>query len=215
MIWNLPNKLTVGRMVLALVFFVMLGLYDSQATWNQWLLLAAFVLYIISGLTDVADGYIARRYNMTTAFGRIVDPFVDKVLVVGAFTMLAGSNFAAPSPEWNASLPHWLTGSMLSGVQAWMVVAILGREFAISAIRGYSESQGLKFPASPAGKIKMFVQSVAICVILYQMAFLQGVLWAVWTKVIAVWAATLVTVLSGLGYAKQSVRLMRSDEKPA
>lgn len=214
MIWNIPNKLTVGRLLLAAVFFLLLGLYEPTASWGKWLMLSAFVVYVVSGLTDVADGYIARKYNMTTAFGRIVDPFVDKVLVVGAFTMLTGSNFAlAPDAlEVELGVPDWLTGHMASGVQAWMVVVILAREFAISAVRGYSESQGLKFPATPAGKIKMFVQSVAICVILVQLGFIRDAPWAVWLKIVMVWLAVIVTVISGLGYLSKTRSLLSRDE---
>jgi CDP-diacylglycerol--glycerol-3-phosphate 3-phosphatidyltransferase len=214
MIWNIPNKLTVGRLLLALVFFVLLGLYEPMASWGRWLMLAALVLYVISGLTDVADGHIARHYNMTTAFGRIMDPFVDKVLVVGTFVMLAGSNFALPAGalERRLGVPGWLSGGMASSVQAWMVVAILAREFAVSAVRGYSESQGLKFPATSAGKIKMFVQSTAICTVLVQLGFLREAAWAVWFKIIMVWLAVVVTVLSGLAYASKTGKLLSRDE---
>ena len=99
--WKLPNQLTVGRIALAGVFFVLLGVYRpldagggpvlSSSKEPSWLLNAAFVLYIVAGMTDVLDGYLARKMNVTSAFGRLVDPFVDKVLVVGAFAMLAVS----------------------------------------------------------------------------------------------------------------------------
>ncbi|HUT59938.1 MAG TPA: CDP-alcohol phosphatidyltransferase family protein [Phycisphaerae bacterium] len=210
MVWNLPNQLTVGRIALSAVFFVLLGLYEPAATWGPGLLIAAFVIYIIAGITDVLDGYLARKMNATSAFGRIADPFVDKVLAVGAFVMLTGSNFAlhAGTPVFELRLPHWITGHMASGVQAWMVVVILGREFIVSAVRGYSESQGVKFPATPAGKIKMLVQSVAICTALYQTALLSQARWAVIVKLVMMWLAVVVTVLSGLAYVGRSRRLL-------
>jgi len=214
--WKLPNQLTVGRIALAGVFFVLLGVYKQHdaSEGPSRLLNTAFVIYLVAGLTDVLDGYLARKMNVTSAFGRLVDPFVDKVLVVGAFAMLAGSNFAMSPPapgaqapyEWQ--LPGWLTGGMLSGVQAWMVVVILAREFIVSAVRGYSESQGVKFPATPAGKIKMFVQSVAICAALFQMANVPGALWAIWTKLVSIWAAVVVTVVSGMVYVSRARRLL-------
>ena len=210
--WKLPNQLTVGRVVLAGGFFLLLGLYDHGTRSGPWLLNAAFVLYIVAGITDVLDGWIARKYNLTTAFGRIVDPFVDKVLVVGAFVMLTGSNFTVAPGGPEEHLPHWLHGGMASGVQAWMVVAVLAREFIISAVRGYSESRGEKFPATPAGKIKMFVQSVAICTVLYQVANVDRPVWAAWAKVAAVWVAVIVTVFSGLVYVGKARRLLASDE---
>ncbi|MGB2824368.1 MAG: CDP-alcohol phosphatidyltransferase family protein [Phycisphaerae bacterium] len=212
--WNIPNQLTVGRIVLAAGFFVLVGLYEQGSPSGPSLLNAALVVYIVAGITDVLDGYLARKLKLTSAFGRIADPFVDKVLVVGAFVMLTGSNYAlgpqTKLPEGN--LPGWLTGNMLSGVQAWMVVAILGREFIVSAVRGYSESQGIKFPAIPVGKIKMFIQSLAICTALFQMANVQGAMWGVCVKVALVWLAVAVTVLSGLAYVGKARRLVGIEE---
>jgi len=209
--WKLPNQLTVGRIALSGGFFVLLGAFEQGTRTGPWLLNAAFVLYIVAGITDVLDGWVARRFNLTSAFGRIVDPFVDKVLVVGAFAMLAGSNYVlepAFSPPFERNLPAWLTGSMASAVQAWMVVVIMGREFIVSAVRGYSESQGVKFPATPAGKIKMFVQSVAICTVLYQLANVRQPTWAVVTKIAVVWLAVIVTVVSGLTYIGKARKLL-------
>ena len=222
--WQIPNQLTVGRIALAAVFFVLLGFYEHQTVTGTWLLNAAFAIYIVAGITDVLDGYLARRWNQTSAFGRIADPFVDKILVVGAFAMLTGMNFAYPDAgaqvgqvvgrvsEFERNLPHWLTGGMASCVQAWMVVVIMGREFVVSAVRGYSESQGIKFPATYAGKIKMFVQSVAICTVLCQLANVYSAPWAVIMKVVVVWLAVIATVLSGLGYVRQTVKLFRQSD---
>jgi CDP-diacylglycerol--glycerol-3-phosphate 3-phosphatidyltransferase len=210
--WKIPNQLTVGRIFLAGGFFVLVGLYDYGAPNSAWLLNSAFGIYLVAGITDVLDGYLARKLNLTSAFGRIADPFVDKVLVVGAFAMLAGSNFAFPHglavPVPDEQVPRWLTGGMLSGVQAWMVVAILAREFIVSAVRGYSESCGIKFPAISAGKIKMLVQSVTICAILFQLANYSQPLWTVYVKAILVWLAVAVTVLSGLAYVGKARKLL-------
>jgi len=213
--WKLPNKLTVGRIALAGVFFVLLGFYEQGTPAGRWLLNAAFVLYIVAGITDVLDGWLARKMKVTSAFGRVADPLVDKILVVGAFAMLTGSNYVmlqspAGTYEWN--LPAWVTGRMVSAVQAWMVVVVLAREFIVSAVRSYSESRGAKFPATPAGKIKMFVQSVAICTVLYQLANVPGRAWAVWVKIIVVWLAVTVTLLSGLAYIGKARRLLGGDE---
>jgi len=205
--WNIPNRLTVGRIALAAGFFVLLGAYQSGSRWGPWLLNMAFVVYLLAGLSDVLDGYLARKLNLVSAFGRIADPFVDKVLVVGAFVMLAGSNFTL-SDGPDLRLPGWLTGGMASAVQAWMVVVILGREFIVSAVRGYSESCGVTFPATSAGKIKMFIQSVAICMVLVQLANWRGSAWAAGLKVALVWLATIVTLLSGLAYVRRAKGLM-------
>jgi len=211
--WKLPNQLTVGRMVLSIAFFVLLGMYEQGSACGRWLLNIAFVLYIVAGITDVLDGYLARRWKLTSAFGRILDPVMDKILVVGAFIMLAGPNFAMSPDAIDHRLPGWITGGMASAVQAWMVVVVLGREFLVSGVRGYSESQGMQFPATPAGKIKMFVQSFAICTALYQQANVADAMWAVYMKVICVWLAVIVSLLSGLAYMnKARVLLLGRDE---
>ena len=211
--WKLPNQLTVGRMVLSIAFFALLGVYEQGSASGRLLLNIAFVLYIIAGITDVLDGYLARKWEITSAFGRILDPVMDKILVVGGFIMLAGPNFAMAPGAVDQQLPGWLTGAMASSVQAWMVVVILGREFLVSGVRGYSESQGMKFPATPAGKMKMFVQSFAICTVLYQQANVPTATWAIYMKVICVWLAVIITLLSGLSYLnKARGLLMGSDE---
>jgi CDP-diacylglycerol---glycerol-3-phosphate 3-phosphatidyltransferase len=211
--WKLPNQLTVGRMVLSIAFFVLLGMYEQGTECGRWLLNAAFVVYIVAGITDVLDGYFARKWNLTSAFGRILDPVMDKILVVGAFVMLAGQNFAMAPDAVDNQLPGWITGGMASAVQAWMVVMILGREFLVSGVRGYSESQGMKFPATPAGKIKMFVQSFAICTALYQQANVPDAMWAIWMKNICVWLAVIVTLSSGISYiAKAKGLLLGTNE---
>jgi len=211
--WKLPNQLTVARIGLAVAFFVLLGLYDHTAPNAALLLNAALVVYLVAGVTDVLDGWIARRYNWTSAFGRIADPFVDKVLVLGAFIMLAGSNFDARGTGLpDADLPFWINGQMLSAVQSWMVVVILCRELLVSAVRGYSESQGIKFPATPAGKIKMLLQSTAICAVLLQLANFADTDGAIIAKIVLVWVATAGTVLSGLAYVGKIRHVFRNDE---
>jgi CDP-diacylglycerol--glycerol-3-phosphate 3-phosphatidyltransferase len=212
--WKLPNQLTIARIALAGVFFTLLGLVEPGAARDSRLLNAAFVIYIVAGITDILDGWIARKYNWTSAFGRIADPFVDKVLVVGAFAMLCGANFQLQMTpgSYESALPQWLTGHMVSAVQAWMVVVIMSREFIVSAVRGYSESQGIKFPATSAGKIKMFIQSLAICSTLYQLANLQEVQWAIITKIILVWLSVIATVASGLAYVGKARKVLLADE---
>lgn len=196
--------------MLAAAFFVLVGLYEPG---SGGLLTAALVLYILAGATDILDGYLARKLNLTSAFGRIVDPLVDKVLVVGAFAMLAGSNFFGGLSEIELALPAWVTGRASSSVQPWMVVAIMAREFVVSGVRGYSESRGVKFPATYAGKLKMFIQSFAICMALHQVANLPTAAWAIYLKIGAVWAAVLVTVLSALIYSGKARRLLVFDEQ--
>lgn len=213
--WRLPNQLTVGRLVLAGVFFALLAMYELPGG-QGGLLNLCFGLYIVAGITDMLDGYIARKWGLTTAFGRITDPFVDKVLVCGAFTLLTGSNFSfAHDPHlvgtFEASLPPWVTGNMASGVQAWMVVVVVAREFIVSGIRGYSESCGEEFHPTVWGKLKMLTQSVAICTVLFQLANLGAARWAIVMKLVLIWLTVVVTILSGLAYVNRVRHLLVSD----
>jgi phosphatidylglycerophosphate synthase len=213
MIWNIPNQLTLARIFLSAGFFVMLGLYDPSASWMSVLMGASFVIFVVAALTDALDGYLARRLNQVTAFGRIADPFVDKILIVGAFIMLTGSNFiAGPSAQISGlerSLPGWITGDMRTCVQPWMVVVILAREFIVSAIRGYSESRGQPFPAIAVGKIKMLVQTVAVGTILFCLAWLPQTDWASYVKIILVWLTVIVTTFSGVIYVHRARGLLK------
>jgi CDP-diacylglycerol---glycerol-3-phosphate 3-phosphatidyltransferase len=209
--WNIPNQLTVGRIGLSLVFFVLLAMYEPGAAGARWLLNGAFIIFVIAGITDFLDGYLARKWNQVSVFGRIADPFVDKLLIVGAFVMLAGSNFQLVGGEMDQKLPGWLVGDMASAVRSWMVVAVLAREFIVSAIRGYSESQGIQFSATYAGKIKMIVQLFALGTVLFQMANVPDAMWAIWLKVILVWLAVIVTVLSGFAYVNKARGLFTGE----
>ena len=95
---HVPNALTGLRLVLAFVFFSMLAIYQYEGRGNRLLNVALFI-YIIALITDFFDGYLARRWHVEGAFGRIVDPFVDKILVLGTFIFFAGKNFVIPDPS--------------------------------------------------------------------------------------------------------------------
>lgn len=215
--WNIPNQLTVSRVFLAAAFFVLLGAYDPAGPLRSVLTGAGYVIYVLAGITDILDGYLARRLDQESAFGRIVDPIVDKILVVGAFVMLAGPDFTMAASQhvgqFERDLPRWFTGGMTTAIQPWMAVVILAREFVISGIRGYSESLGKKFPAIPAGKLKMLLQCFAVGSILFCLAWTPQIVWTAWVKIIAVWLAVIVTVGSGFIYIHKARGLLREDER--
>jgi CDP-diacylglycerol---glycerol-3-phosphate 3-phosphatidyltransferase len=141
---SIPNLITMVRLMLAAAFFLVVSVPGVPLSRPEVGTLA-IVLFIVAALTDVLDGYLARRWKAVSAFGRIMDPFVDKVLVLGAFILLAGEDLAPAS-----------------GVQAWMVVVIVARELLVTTIRAVLESRGIEFGADWSGKAKMFVQSVTI-----------------------------------------------------
>ena len=135
---NLPNLLTILRLVIAMAFFATMsvsvlrgvGLEASRQLWGN----IAVGLFLIAAATDALDGYLARRWSVVSDFGRIMDPFCDKVLVLGTFAYLASPRFA----EIDAS--GQVIG-MTTGVWAWMVVLIISRELLVTSIRGVVESR--------------------------------------------------------------------------
>jgi len=137
-------------------FVAVLSIYRFPDT-NAWALPVALVLFVVAALTDALDGYLARKWQVVSVFGRIMDPFADKVLILGAFVMLAGPQFFATDE---------LLWTQVAGVTPWMVVVILGRELLVTTIRAVLESQGVDFSAKWSGKVKMIVQSVGIPVIM-------------------------------------------------
>lgn len=193
---NLANQITLSRLVLAGLFFGLLSAFDAAHPEPRLLLLdLALGLYILAGITDVIDGYIARRRSEVTSLGRVIDPFVDKVLVCGAFIYFCSDHFVTAD------------GVNISGVQTWMVVVILAREMLVTGLRGFSEAHGQRFAATIYGKIKMLVQSVSACWILGTIGFGEAIFSAetlYLTRQIAAWATVTVTLASLAGYVRRT-----------
>lgn len=210
---NIPNALTVLRLVLSAAFFLLLMSYQHHAgqPMHAWVLPIATILFIVAALTDALDGYLARRWQVISVFGRIVDPLADKVLVIGAFIMLAGANFSDPSRVSEGSRI-----TMVSGVYPWMVVVILVREMMVTTVRATLEGQGIDFSAKQLGKWKMILQSVVVPIVLIIVWIdpaRPGYAWLVWPRDILVWVTVAVTILSGLPYVSGAVGALTS--KPA
>jgi CDP-diacylglycerol--glycerol-3-phosphate 3-phosphatidyltransferase len=192
-----PNRITALRFLGAAALFVILALYGDvppeQVEAHGTIFKAAFWLFIATCLSDILDGYLARRGNHITAFGRIADPFVDKVLVMGAMIFLAVE-------PWSR---HFFP--------AWIVVAILAREFLVTAIRGYVEKLGVEFPADWFGKAKMFLQCWAVGIVMglaaFQFSEAAEARWAVAGE-LCVHATLLATIGSGLTYVLKTRRIL-------
>ena len=201
---HIPNLLTAGRFFLAVGFFVVLAFYrgpESQL-FGLPMLDVALAVFLVAVTTDAIDGYLARRLGHVTTFGRIADPFVDKIIICGALAYLIGDPFLRVGP----------TGAMENptGWQPWMVVVILARELLVTGMRSFSESHGLPFAATASGKIKMFIQCVAIvCSLVYVGHWLDGPAWTAYLRDILIWATTIVTVVSGLAYIQRGYELLR------
>ena len=186
---NLPHQSPTGRFFLAVIFLLLLWWFTpDRGAVHPWIMDLAFVIFVVAGLSDILDGYLARRQNQITAFGRILDPFVDKVLVLGAFIMFLGDNYGGGP------------GRNLSGLEAWMVVVIVAREMLVSVLRGFSESQGRSYAANWWGKIKMLLQSVTIGWILTSLGRLADIGWVIEGRQILIWVTTLFTAASVVAY---------------
>jgi CDP-diacylglycerol--glycerol-3-phosphate 3-phosphatidyltransferase len=209
---HVPNALTGGRLLLAVVFFALLGFYQYEGRGDPSMLNTAFAVYVVALITDFLDGYLARKWKVEGAFGRVVDPFVDKVLVLGSFIIFAGKNFIIPDVE------HQMVVRTITGVAPWMVVLILARELLVTSFRGISEGGGQQFGAAFSGKLKMVFQSVTILVILVYVNYFarrQGrpeETVARYFRDFCIWATIAVTLISGLLYVQRAVAMFRQSE---
>lgn len=195
---QLPNILTGARLVMTVAFVAALSFYDAPDT-NTVTLPIAAALFVVAALTDALDGFLARRWNAISVFGRVMDPLADKLLVLSAFVLLAGPNF-------NATLTDNPTAAtaQLSGVLPWMTALILARELLITSLRGVCESRGIDFSASAAGKLKMIAQSVAVPVII-TVAWATEPETAANINLVIAAAVTLATVYSAVPYTARAV----------
>jgi len=182
-LFNVPNQLTSLRLILSIVLFVLIGQGYYQTS---------LVLFIIAASTDWLDGYWARKYGQVTSLGRILDPFVDKIIICGTFIYLV----AIPESE----------------VRAWMATVIVGRELLVTALRSYLEGEGADFSANMAGKLKMLLQCIAAGVVLYALSVAgERPAWLQWTVSVSVGAAVLLTLYSGVAYIQKAIQLLRAS----
>ncbi len=194
---QLPNALTLLRLLLAGLFFLILNFYRFPQV-HRWALICACVVFIVAVITDALDGYLARRWQVESTFGRIMDPFCDKVLVLGAFIYLSGPRFVIPEAAARGDFFN-----MASGVYPWMVALILARELLVTGIRGEMEGRGVKFGAQVWGKWKMILQSLVVPVVLV-IVWLNptqpGHEWLGHVRDVLVYLTVLVTLISGWPY---------------
>ncbi len=217
MLRHVPNTITASRLLLAAIFFVMLSVYQYEGRGDPWFLNTAFVIYLVALITDYLDGYLARKWQVESAFGRIVDPFVDKILVLGSFTFFAGKNFIIQDTiiQSGQMVPVVRT---ITGVAPGIVILLLARELLVTSLRGTTESQGQSFGAAWSGKFKMVIQSVTILVILVYVNYRhwlnqQG--WGDWARLfrdLCIWTTVAVTVISGVLYIRRAIALYRESK---
>jgi CDP-diacylglycerol--glycerol-3-phosphate 3-phosphatidyltransferase len=165
---NLPNSLTLTRIFLVpFLVVVLLTKFEGRAILGISKELVGAAIFAVASVTDWLDGYLARRRAQVTALGQVIDPLADKLLTSAAFISLVQMGVAP----------------------AWMVAVIIGREFAVTALRSLSYARGVPIPASPLGKIKMVAQVVAILALILGDRHWQGFLMighaALWIVVVA------------------------------
>ncbi|HOW34845.1 MAG TPA: CDP-diacylglycerol--glycerol-3-phosphate 3-phosphatidyltransferase [Candidatus Omnitrophota bacterium] len=165
---NLPNKLTISRFILTFVFVFLISQNGLVPV------VAAAIVFILASLTDYYDGYLAKKYNMVSDFGRLMDPIADKFLILAAFLAFVRMHL----------------------VDDWMVVLILGREIVVTGLRVFALTKGKVLAAEKAGKHKTISQIVAIFSILGFIVF-REVLTSLsqWSGQIEMWWRTGIQVL--------------------
>jgi len=198
MLKQIPNILTGGRLVLAVVFLVMMLIEPSLPADRDYsfpgYLDYAFIIFVIAGLTDLFDGMAARKLNVASKFGRIVDPLADKVLICGAFIVFA---IIGQPKLFN------FTDAQNSAIQWGFVGILILREATVTIVRQWSEARGIKFPATWSGKVKMSIQAFAVGTVVVKMAHVQTDTWGYWFTTITYAVTLFITVYSGLLSLKQ------------
>ena len=180
---NLPNALTVGRIFLVpLLVVVLLTKFEGRLILGVRKELVGAAIFGVAALTDLLDGYLARRRKQITTFGQLMDPLADKLLIVGALMSLVQMDLAP----------------------AWMTAVIIGREFFVTVLRSIAHGKGLIIPASRMGKIKMAAEVTAIlALILGQVEDLRP-LHVIGT--VALWIAMVTAIVSGVDYYRRFAR---------
>lgn len=189
---NPPNLITLSRLLLAVVLFVLIYINGYWIT--------AAIVFVVAAATDAIDGYIARRYGMVTTLGRILDPFVDKIIICGAFVFLLDKKV-----DFENGIRAW------SGVNAWMVIVVIAREMFVTSLRGFLEQHGRDFSASFSGKLKMITQCVAVTASLLSLSpLISGAGFNLFRDIL-LWGSVIITVYSGVDYVVRAAFMLRKD----
>lgn len=181
--YSLPNILTLSRIVVIPVIF--LSMYIHSAFWSM----LAAVLFIVAAITDYFDGYLARSRNETSAFGRLLDPIADKLLVVSALTVILANNMVSP-------------------ISYIPVVVILCREILVSGLREFLAEVRVGLPVTRLAKWKTGFQMTALSLIMVGYCFHT-------LGVILLWVAGVLTFITGYQYFQKSIDYIKAEDKKA
>ena len=183
---NLPNKLTIFRMIMIIPFVVLLlgghaGWFGESAALTD---LISLGIFIIASLTDLIDGKIARKYNLVTNFGKFMDPLADKLLVCSALIALVE----------------------MGRIPSWMVIIIISREFIISGFRLVASDNNVVIAASYWGKFKTTFQMLMVCLMIANISQLRILTDAV------MWIALALTLISLVDYLMKNKDVMKDTK---
>ena len=177
---NLPNKLTILRVALIPVFIIFMKVPF------EWGRIIALIIFIAACLTDTADGYIARKYNLITDFGKFMDPLADKLLVCSAMILLID------------------TGQLAS----WIVIIIIAREFIISGFRLIAVDNGIVIAASKWGKLKTIFQMAMLIALIWNQPY-----YGFWVfEQVLIYAALVLTIVSLVDYLAKNREVLSSKK---
>ena len=186
---NLPNKLTIFRVILIVPFVIVLLGGDAGWFGHDLLIpeIAALAIFIIASLTDMIDGKIARKYNLVTNFGKFMDPLADKLLVSSALIALVA----------------------MERIPAWVVIIIISREFIISGFRLVAADNQVVIAASYWGKFKTTFQMVMVCMMIVDLSDLWP--WFGIATDVVMWIALVLTVVSLVDYLIKNRAVMKGQ----
>lgn len=174
---NLPNKITIARMFLVPVLIALYYLYPNTY--------APAIIFIVASLTDMLDGYLARKNNQITAFGKFIDPLADKILAITALILFVESKILPAVP----------------------VIIVIYREFAVSGFRLVAANKGITIAAGKTGKIKTALQFIGIAMILISMGGNFNQLLNI--GVITIYLSVVMTVVSFIVYIKENIEVLK------
>ena len=188
--YNLPNLLTISRIVVIPVIFLTIYIHSSL-----WYLIAG-LLFIVAAITDYLDGYLARARNELSAFGRLLDPIADKLLVVSALVIIVANKVVTP-------------------ISYIPVVVILCREILVSGLREFLSEVRVGLPVTRLAKWKTGFQMVALAVLLMSNALFFNVLHSFWSFIgtLCLWVAGILTFMTGYQYFQKSLDYIKAMEK--
>lgn len=188
---NLPNKITLARIFLVPVVMLFLLVHfdlgaivfgEIQMTYSE---IIATLIFILAASTDGLDGYIARKRKLVTNLGKFLDPLADKLLISAALISLVE----------------------MDRLDAWIAIVIISREFAVTGLRLVAAAEGNVIAASPLGKLKTWIQIVAIVALMINNFPFATIGFPFAT--IAIWAAVIITILSGIDYFVKNRQVIR------